>query len=65
VGETPSDLLRRARLERAAALLGTGTGTVADVAYAAGFQSISYFTRAFQQQYGKTPAAWRARSAGA
>lgn len=61
-GETPSELLRRVRLERAAQLLSGGSGTVADVAYATGFRSVSYFTRAFHQHFGTTPAAWRDRA---
>ncbi|HKP30399.1 MAG TPA: ATP-binding protein, partial [Gemmatimonadales bacterium] len=57
----PSDLLRRARLERAARLLETGAGTVAEVAYAVGFNKVSHFCHLFQAAYGATPAAWRSR----
>jgi signal transduction histidine kinase/ligand-binding sensor domain-containing protein/CheY-like chemotaxis protein/AraC-like DNA-binding protein len=56
LGEAPSDLLRRARLERAARLLRDEAGNVGDVAYAVGFNSVSYFCRCFREQYGVTPA---------
>ena len=61
VGETPSELIRRVRLEAAARLLAQGTGTVADVAYAVGFSSVSHFSRSFHEKYGMTPASYRRR----
>ena len=62
-GEAPSDLIRRVRVTTAARLLDTRSGTVADVAYAVGFNSVAYFRRCFQDAYGITPAAYRDRSA--
>jgi signal transduction histidine kinase/ligand-binding sensor domain-containing protein/DNA-binding response OmpR family regulator len=61
VGETPSDLLRRLRLERAAQLLKEGAGNVAEVAYAVGFQSLSHFSRSFRDAHGVSPSAYRDR----
>jgi signal transduction histidine kinase/DNA-binding response OmpR family regulator/streptogramin lyase len=58
-GMSPSELLRSMRLAEAARLLASGQGSVADVTYAVGYNSVSYFTRAFQSQYGVTPAAYR------
>jgi len=58
-GESPSDLIRRMRVEEGARLLTGGSATVTDVAYAVGFNSLSYFCRCFQQSYGVTPAAYR------
>ena len=58
-GVSPSDLIRRARIERGAVLLETGAGTVTDVAYAVGFNKVSHFCRVFQEAFGATPAAWR------
>jgi AraC-like DNA-binding protein len=60
-GESPSDLIRRMRLEQGQRLLTEGSATVTDVAYAVGFNSISYFCRCFQEAYGATPAAYRSR----
>jgi DNA-binding response OmpR family regulator len=58
-GQPPSDLIRRLRLERAATLLADDTGSVAEVAYATGFNSVAYFHRCFRDAYGVTPAAYR------
>jgi signal transduction histidine kinase/ligand-binding sensor domain-containing protein/AraC-like DNA-binding protein/ActR/RegA family two-component response regulator len=60
-GESPSDVIRRARLEEAARLLVAESATVTDIAYAVGFVSLSHFCRRFQEAYGATPAAYRAR----
>jgi signal transduction histidine kinase/ligand-binding sensor domain-containing protein/CheY-like chemotaxis protein/AraC-like DNA-binding protein len=60
LGAAPSDLLRSARLDHGARLLRAGTGTVGDVAYASGFNSVSYFCRCFHEVHGATPAAFRA-----
>ena len=59
VGETPSDLIRRVRLARAAELLVKGAGTVAEVAYGVGFQSVSHFSQAFREVHGVSPSAYR------
>lgn len=59
---TPSDLLRQARLAEGARLLTGTSGTVSDVAYAVGFNSVSYFCRCFQEVYGVTPAIYRSRA---
>jgi signal transduction histidine kinase/ligand-binding sensor domain-containing protein/CheY-like chemotaxis protein len=58
-GESPTELIRRMRLEEGERLLTEGSGTVTDVAYAVGFNSLSYFCRCFQDLYGVTPAAYR------
>jgi CheY-like chemotaxis protein len=60
-GESPSDLIRRMRVEEGARLLMEGSATVTDVAYAVGFNSLSYFCHCFQESYGLTPAAYRSR----
>jgi signal transduction histidine kinase/CheY-like chemotaxis protein/AraC-like DNA-binding protein len=55
----PSDLIRSMRVAAGARLLESRSGTVADVAYAVGFNSVAYFRRCFQEAYGVTPAAYR------
>ena len=62
LGETPSDLIRRMRLERAAAMLEAGAGSVSEVAYAVGFKSVAHFSNAFHEMHGVRPSAWRARA---
>jgi DNA-binding response OmpR family regulator len=68
LGETPSDLIRRMRLERAAQLLEAQAGSVAEVAYSVGFKSVAHFSNAFKDLYGVRPSGWRSdrvRRAGA
>ena len=60
-GESPSELIRRMRVQEGERLLTEGSATVTDVAYAVGFNSLSYFCRCFQEAYGVTPAAYRSR----
>jgi CheY-like chemotaxis protein len=64
-GESPSDLIRRMRVADGERLLTETSATVTDIAYAVGFNSLSYFCRCFQDAYGVTPAAYRSgRDAG-
>ena len=55
LGSTPSRYIRGVRAECAADLLRAGAGTVTQVAYAVGFESLSYFRRAFRERYGTSP----------
>jgi signal transduction histidine kinase/ligand-binding sensor domain-containing protein/CheY-like chemotaxis protein len=59
LNETPSDLLRRVRLERASKLLVQGDDGIADIAYGVGFNSVSAFCRAFREAYQMTPSSFR------
>ncbi|WP_456427063.1 ATP-binding protein [Rhodocaloribacter sp.] len=59
-GKTPSEWILTLRLERAAALLSGGAGTVSEVAYGVGFKSVSYFCKCFRERYDVTPARYRA-----
>jgi Signal transduction histidine kinase len=60
--ETPSDLLRRVRLERAGVLLRESEGSVAEIAYACGFNSVSQFCRSFRTANNSTPSEYRTRN---
>jgi len=55
VDESPSDLVRRFRLEHAGQLLRSQTLTVKEVAQNTGFSSTSYFGRTFRQHFGVSP----------
>ncbi len=57
-GLAPTELIRRYRLRQAAALLARKTGTVAEIAYSVGFNSVSYFARAFRDLYEVVPSAY-------
>lgn len=54
----------RARYEKAAALLGNGDLRVSEIAFAAGFQSLSQFNRVFKRFSGKSPSEYRAAARG-
>jgi DNA-binding response OmpR family regulator len=60
-GESPSDLIRSLRLQRAEQLLKAGAGTVGEIAYAVGFKSVAHFSNAFHQRYGERPSAFALR----
>lgn len=52
---SPLAYLKEKRLLLAKELLLQKEGSIADVGYAVGFNSISYFNRAFKEQFGKNP----------
>jgi AraC-like DNA-binding protein len=54
-GLTAVDYIRTLRLKKAALLLTRKTFTVAEVMYMVGFSSHSYFSKRFQEKFGKTP----------
>lgn len=59
VGETPLELHRRLRLERAARELTTSTLPITRIAFVAGYASHEAFTRAFRDALGMSPRQWR------
>jgi len=65
VGETPLELHRRLRMERAAERLCHSRHGVTTVAFDAGYETHEAFTRAFRQRYGVAPSAFRERGADA
>jgi AraC-like DNA-binding protein len=60
-GESPHSYLLTRRLERAAALLRTTDGSVAEVCLAVGLQSVGSFTTSFKRMFGVSPTAYRAQ----
>lgn len=66
LGETPLELHRRIRLERAArALVGDGKADappITRIAFDAGYETHESFTRAFRQAYGSSPSEFRERA---
>ncbi len=54
IGKTPTSFIRSVRLKRASQLLEEGL-TVAEVADQVGFNTSSYLTKCFQEEFGMTP----------
>lgn len=54
-GYAPNELLRIARLKKAASLLAATEKSIAEVTYEVGFSSPSYFTRCFKEFFGENP----------
>lgn len=64
LGVTPHQYLIRARLRRAARLLGDEERPITDVAYACGFGDLSNFVRTFHRAAGVSPGRFRAAARG-
>lgn len=64
LGVTPHQYLIRARLRRAARLLGDEDRSITDVAYACGFGDLSNFVRTFHRAAGVSPGRFRAAARG-
>jgi len=56
---SPAQLIREMRLDRGASLLEEGAGSVSQVAYAVGFESLSHFSRCFAERYDRPPSEYR------
>ena len=54
-GASPSVLLKKTRMEMAAAMIKEKNYTLAEIAERCGFATPSYFSTAFKQYFGKTP----------
>lgn len=60
-GRTLHVAIMRRRISEAKRLLKAGKGTVGQVAQAAGYSSVHYFTTAFKREVGETPGGYRKR----
>lgn len=63
LGLSPSQLINRFRVERAARLLVRGGASVGEIAQAVGFRDRTYLARCFRRHLGASPQAWLARQA--
>ena len=63
-GQTPVELLRKARLERSRRLIEKTEKSVSEIAYEVGFTSPSYFNKCFKDEFGISPGAMRENMQG-
>jgi AraC-like DNA-binding protein len=54
-GNTVVDFIRTVRIKQAIKLMDTQKYTLSEIAHLTGFNTASYFTRCFKDQYGKAP----------
>lgn len=60
-GDSPSDLIKKTRLEKSKVLIEKGNLKVAEIAYDTGFSTPGNFSTAFKKFYGETPAQYRSK----
>jgi AraC-like DNA-binding protein len=54
-GQSTHKFIRSYRLKRAAQLLQHHAGTVSEICYDVGFNSLSHFAKAFREMFGQSP----------
>lgn len=60
--QTPVNFIKQIRLKRAKQILETDKFYISEVAYMCGFNSVKYFRRCFQKEYGLTPSQYVQKS---
>jgi AraC-like DNA-binding protein len=63
-GETPHRYLQRRRVERSMELLRETDGSVTEICFEVGFNSLGTFSRTFAEIVGEPPSSYRARFGG-
>lgn len=58
--QSATEFVRNLRLQRAASLLAARSGTVSEIAFSVGFESLSYFSKSFKEKFGMLPSEYEA-----
>ncbi len=61
-GESPNELIRRVRLNKAARLIERNFGNISEIALEVGFSNPSYFAECFKKQFGVVPSQYFRKS---
>jgi signal transduction histidine kinase/FixJ family two-component response regulator len=64
LNQTPGELIRNLRLQRAAQLIRQNYGNIAEVTYEVGFNNLSYFAKCFKDKYGLLPSEYQKQMVG-
>lgn len=59
LNQAPGQLIRNIRLQRAAELIKQNVGNLAEICFQTGFNDQTYFSKAFKQQFGCSPSAYK------
>lgn len=59
IDQAPGQLIRNIRLQRAADLIKKNASTLTDICFQTGFNDQTYFSRAFKNQFGCSPSAYK------
>ncbi|MCR5394284.1 MAG: helix-turn-helix domain-containing protein [Bacteroidales bacterium] len=59
---SPNDFIHQVRMRRSAEMLVQSSDTIAQIAYSVGFNNPKYFSKCFRQDYGISPAEYRAKN---
>ena len=62
IGETPGDLIRRIRLNKAAELIKYKFGNISEIALEIGYNNPTHFSQAFKRQFGITPSQFQQKN---
>lgn len=62
IGEPPSELIKRIKLNKAAKLIEKNFGNISEVALEVGFNNPSYFAECFRKQFGFSPSQYHNKS---
>ncbi len=58
-GQSPGEMIRKIKLQKAAELLKNNTGSIAEICFQTGFNDQAYFSRAFKNEFGCSPTAYK------
>lgn len=59
LNQTPNELIRNLRLQRAVNLMKQNFGNVAEITFEVGFNNLSYFAKCFKDKYGLLPSEYQ------
>jgi AraC-like DNA-binding protein len=62
IGETPGDLIRRVRFNKAAELIKLKFGNLSEIALEVGYNNPAHFSEAFKRQFGITPSQFQQKN---